>query len=224
MCLASVGRAAGTLRWGGRQVELNVPVDVQLTDAIAETARAHGVPVAMGGYAGTRREQSAIPMDWGTLTPAWFLGHARNMTGHGDVLAPAPEPIGPPIVIVTPSRMLPREQIVAFGEAVAEASARDGRSVALVASCDWAHAHTESGPYGFHPAAAEVDRLVHEAFKANDLERLIDLDEQKARDAAIDGLWQTLILIGALRRTPMRGEVLSYEAPTYYGMLVAAFE
>jgi aromatic ring-opening dioxygenase LigB subunit len=32
------------------------------------------------------------------------------------------------------------------------------------------------------------------------------------------------MLAGALKHTPMQGEVLSYEAPTYYGMIVAAFE
>jgi aromatic ring-opening dioxygenase LigB subunit len=226
MLLAAVSRAAGTLRWQGRQAELNVPVDLPLTDGIAEAARARGVPVALGGYASSNRATSVMPMDWGTLTPVWFLGYPQNMPGHGDVLGPPPAdaPAGPSIVMVTPSRQLPRQQIVEFGTAVAEAAERDGRRVALVASCDWAHAHSDAGPYGFHPSAAEVDNAVVEAVKADDLERLIGLDEAKARTAAIDGLWQTLILIGARRHTPMRGEFLSYEAPTYYGMIVAAFE
>ena len=54
--------------------------------------------------------------------------------------------------------------------------------------------------------------------------RLIDLDERAAADAWIDGLWQALVLIGILEVVPMRHELLSYEAPTYYGMLVAAYE
>jgi aromatic ring-opening dioxygenase LigB subunit len=62
------------------------------------------------------------------------------------------------------------------------------------------------------------------AVQANDLMRLIELDEGRARDAAIDGLWQTLILGGTLDVTPMNVELLSYEAPTYYGMLVAVWE
>ncbi len=32
-----------------------------------------------------------------------------------------------------------------------------------------------------------------------------------------------LMLAGVLQHTPLHGELLSYEAPTYYGMLVAAF-
>ena len=57
-----------------------------------------------------------------------------------------------------------------------------------------------------------------------DLGRQIDLDERAAADAWIDGLWQALMLIGILEVVPMRHELLSYEAPTYYGMLVAAYE
>ena len=225
MCLAAVGRAAGTLRWEDRQVELNVPVDVELTDLIADVARGEGVPVAMVSFGGNRRTQSTIPLDWGTLIPLWFLGHGRNMAGHGDVIAPAPSvDVGPPVVIVSPSRLLPRTTLVTFGRAIAEAAARDGRRVAFVASCDWAHTHDAGGPYGFHPAAGEVDAQVVQALKDNDPLRLVDLPEDLVYDVAVDGLWQTVMLAGAMQHTPMRGEVLSYEAPTYYGMLVAAFE
>lgn len=223
-CLAAVGRAAGSLRWGEQLVEMNVPVDIPLTDSIAAVGREHGVPIALAGFGGNRRNQSVMPLDWGTLIPLWFLGHGRNQVGHGDVVAEPPsEDLGPPVVIVTPSRSLPRGMMLRMGTVIAEAAARDGRRVALVASCDWAHTHAEDGPYGFHPAAAEVDGLVVQAFEANEPERLIDLPDTLAQDVAIDGLWQTLILAGALRHTPMQGELLSYEAPTYFGMIVAAF-
>ncbi len=225
ICLANVARGAGTLRWHGRQVEMNVPVDGRLTDLIATTAREKGIPIALAGFAGNRRDQSVIPLDWGAITPLWFLGHDRNLVGHGDVLAPPPqEDSGPPVVIATPSRALPRAAMITFGEALAEAAARDGRRIAFVASCDWAHTHREDGPYGFHPDAAVVDQLVVAALRDSDPERLIDLPDEQVANAAIDGLWQTLMLAGAIRRVPMRGEVLCYEAPSYYGMIVAAFE
>jgi aromatic ring-opening dioxygenase LigB subunit len=64
---------------------------------------------------------------------------------------------------------------------------------------------------------------VLQALRAGDPGSLIDMDENLASDAAIDGLWQALMLAGVLERVPMRGELLSYEAPTYYGMLVASF-
>jgi aromatic ring-opening dioxygenase LigB subunit len=165
-----------------------------------------------------------LPLDWGILTPLWFLGHGRNMPGHGDVLSEPPAAdIGPPVVIVAPSRSVPRATLVDFGQAVAEAAANDPRRIAFIASCDWGHAHRADGPYGFHSESAAVDAEVVAAVAANDLLSLIDLDEGRARDAAIDGLWQALMLAGALEAVPMPVELLSYEAPTYYGMLVAVW-
>lgn len=225
ICLADTARAAGTLHWQGRSVELNIPVDRPLTDAIAAEAEDRGIPIALVGYAGHRRDQSALPLDWGLLTPLWFLGHGRNMQGHGDVIAnPPAEDIGPPVVIVTPSRSVPRQTLVDFGRVVAEIAAIDPRRVGFVASCDWGHAHVADGPYGFHPESAKVDAEVVAAVEANSLTRLIELDEERAENAAIDGLWQALMLGGAFEQTPMNGELLSYEAPTYYGMLVATWE
>lgn len=224
ICLADVARAAGTLRWKDRTVELNVPVDGTLTDEIAAAARARAVPIALAGYAGNRREQSVLPLDWGGITPLWFLGHGQNMVGRGDVLAPPPDQdIGPPVVLITPSRQLPRQTMVDFGRAIADAANGDERRVAFVASCDWAHTHRDDGPYGFHEAAAEVDAQVVAAVKDEDLDRLLDLDPDLVQNGAIDGLWQTLMLAGLLAEQPMRGEFLSYEAPRYYGMLVAAY-
>ena len=100
ICLAGAGRAAGTLHGDGpspgrmdaasRMVEMNIPVDLSLTEAIAETARAAGVPIAVAGFAGNRASESAIPLDWGVAVPAWFLGHGRNLVGMGNVLSEKP--------------------------------------------------------------------------------------------------------------------------------------
>lgn len=222
--LANTGRAAGTLRWKGRQVEMNVPIDLALTDAIAAQARANGISIAMAGFAGNSRPQSVLPLDWGNITPLWYAGHGRNMVGCGDVLADAPQgPEGPPVVLVSPSRFMPREQLVTFGEAVAEASDADGRRVAFIASCDWGHRHAESGPYGYHPAAADVDAEVVAAVREGRLHDLMAISDERASEAAIDGLWQTLMLAGVIDRVPLTPDVLSYEAPTYFGMLVASY-
>jgi aromatic ring-opening dioxygenase LigB subunit len=225
IALADTSRAAGALSWEGRTVEMNVPVDGDLTDAIAGAARERGVPIALVGYAGSRRNQSVLPLDWGFLTPLWFLGHDRNMPGLGDVLADPPETDqGPPVVLVSPSRSIPRENLIQFGEVVAEVAEASTRRIAFVASCDWGHRHAEDGPYGFHPESAVVDAEIVAAVTANDLLSLRDLSDDRAETAAIDGLWQLLMLGGALRGKGWPSEVISYEAPTYYGMLVATWQ
>ena len=42
--------------------------------------------------------------------------------------------------------------------------------------------------------------------------------------AAIDGLWQTLILAGIQEVTPLDVDVLTYEIGGYFGMIVAAYQ
>ena len=224
ICLGYGARAVGTLQWKGRQVEMNVPTDPALVDALTAEAGLRGIPVALASYGGNRREQSAVPLDWGALVPLWFLGHGRNMPGSGDVLGERPrEDSGPPVAVATPSRRLGRDVMVEFGRAIAAVAKTEPRRIGFVASCDWAHTHRADGPYGFHPAAETVDRLVVEAIREGRPGSLIGLDEGLVEDGAIDGLWQTLMLAGALEETGLVGELLSYEAPTYYGMLVAAY-
>jgi len=226
--LADCGRAAGTLNFEGRSIEMNFPLDLELTNTIAERARGHGIPVASVGYGGSNPRQSVLPADWGIMTPLWFAGHDSSVTGGGYVLAgllgrlPETE-TGPPAIIANPSRMIPKQANIDFGRVVAEVAQADSRRIGFIASCDWAHRHDPNGPNGFHPDAKRMDDTVVEAIRANAILSLLDLDDQFISNAAIDGLWQLLMLGGAQQVVPMDVEFLSYEAPTYYGMIVATY-
>jgi aromatic ring-opening dioxygenase LigB subunit len=92
-----------------------------------------------------------------------------------------------------------------------------------VASADQAHAHRKSGPYGFDRKAAEYDRLVVEAIKRDKLEGIMDLAPELIERAKPDSLWQMAMLAGAISVVPMKGELLSYQVPTYFGMLCASY-
>jgi aromatic ring-opening dioxygenase LigB subunit len=118
------------------------------------------------------------------------------------------------VVVVAPARDRPLEEHVRLGAAIARASG--GQAVALIASADHGHAHDPDGPYGFHAAAAEYDRLFLELLTREPLDftPLADL----AADAKADSLWQLLVLQGAVTGGV---ELLAYAAPTYYGMAVA---
>jgi aromatic ring-opening dioxygenase LigB subunit len=158
------------------------------------------------------------------MTPLWFLGHDRHLVGLGNVLATAPEAdVGPPAVLITPSRSLPWETMVKFGMTVAKVAEESERRVFFVASCDWGHTHKPDGPYGYHQAAADMDARVVDAVRANALESLLSFTSEDVENAAIDGLWQSLMLAGVQQRVPLASSLLSYEAPSYYGMIVATF-
>ncbi len=212
-------RAAGTLELppaadgAGTQpssVRVAVAVDRALADGVRSAAAAESVPVVPVHYGATSGPEDCYPLDWGAVVPLWFLG-ARFATP-------------PRVAIAVPSRALPLNAFVRFGRAIADVVAGMEQRVALVASADLAHAHAADGPYGFDPAAARFDAWLADAVKDGDLARLEHPDMELVAAAKPDGLWQILVLAGVLQRVPMRGQFLSYECPTYYGMLCAAYE
>lgn len=224
MAMVRTGRAAGILSHNGKSVEMNVPVDHALVDEIAFGAAEDAIPVALVGFGGNRMDQAVAPMDWGAMGPLWFLGHDQDRTGFGNVLAGAPAgEQGPPVVLITPSRILDRETQIAFGRSLARVFQHSNKNVGFVASCDWSHVHDESGPYGLHPIARQMDDTIQIAIRGNDLTSLKYLPQPDVEAAAIDGLWQCLIMAGIQDRTPLRSELLSYGIDGYYSMIVASF-
>jgi aromatic ring-opening dioxygenase LigB subunit len=127
-----------------------------------------------------------------------------------------------PLVVVSPARDRTLEEHVRAGRALARAAAESGKRVALIASADHGHAHDSSGPYGFDPAAAQYDARVVGLVEKNRLAGLLDFDPPFVDAAKADSWWQLLMLHGALG-DGWHAEFLSYEAPTYFGMLCAAY-
>ncbi len=71
--------------------------------------------------------------------------------------------------------------------------------------------------------AAEYDRAIVKAVRDNFLPQVRNIEPALVADAKADSWWQLLMLSGALEGTAWDGELLSYEAPTYFGMLCAAY-
>jgi len=187
---------------------LSCPADPELAGAVLAALQDADLPAVAASFGGNVPQESVMPMDWGTLVPLWHLG------GRSDPPVPA--------VVVSPSRDRSLEEHIAAGAAIADAVAATDKRVALVASADHGHAHDADGPYGFDPAAADYDARIVELVRENRLGALLELGELVG-EAKADSLWQLLMLHGALG-DGWRSELLSYEAPTYYGMLCAAFQ
>jgi aromatic ring-opening dioxygenase LigB subunit len=112
---------------------------------------------------------------------------------------------------------------VRFGRVVAESAEASGRKIGFVASADQGHAHDAKGPYGFNLASAKFDEEVRNAVLKNDLTALLSLPPQFIEDAKPDSLWQLAMLQGILNHTEMVGRLLSYQVPTYFGLLCAVY-
>jgi aromatic ring-opening dioxygenase LigB subunit len=208
MAVVVSGSVFGALE-GHPEVKLRIAVDRPLALAIREAIAAEGIPVAAVSYGANDAAAASFPMDWAVLVPLWFMGGRA----HPPVLT----------VVVAPARDLPYERHVAAGRAIAKAAAASGKRVALIASCDHGHGHDANGPYGFTPKSREFDEQIVALVKRDDLGALLRIDPKLPVDAKADSYWQMLMLHGALDAS-WKGEFLSYEAPTYYGMLCAAYE
>lgn len=203
------GSLAGNLdQWTDSSIALTGATDRDLARAILRALDTANVP-ALGVYYGANDQvAAAAPMDWGVLIPYWFMG------GKAD------PPL--PLVAISPARDLSRDEHVRLGQVLASTAAASGKRVALVASADHGHAHLASGPYGYDPAAAIYDARVTNLVRENRLAELLEIDQALIDAAKADSYLQMLVLHAALGPS-WRGEFLAYEAPTYFGMLCAAY-
>jgi aromatic ring-opening dioxygenase LigB subunit len=208
MGVVIAGRVAGHLSGAPPSVALDVPSATDLAWLVLEDLAAAGVPSTGVSFGSNDPETAVAPMDWGVLIPLWFMG--------GRQVPPVP------LVVVTPARDLSAEDHVEAGKAIAAAAARSGRRVAFIASADHGHAHVEGGPYGYHANAAKYDALICDLVDTDNLSGLCDIPAQLVEDAKADSWWQMLMLHGATKG--WHGRLISYEAPTYFGMLTAAYE
>jgi AmmeMemoRadiSam system protein B len=143
------------------------------------------------------------------MNPLWFLGA---------MFAEQPQ-----LVVATIGPGVTRSECVALGRLLSSALETSGRRVAFVASVDLAHAHDQSGPFGFEPDAAACDAAVVDALRGGDLSQLVDVDPEAAARARTEAVEPLLVLHGLVDGGAVRAEVLSYEAPTYFDMAVAEF-
>lgn len=212
IAVVTAENSSGTVKgWNrpSRSVSMSVKCDVDFAKSLLREATRQRLPVVGVNYGTFEGEHSDMAMDWGTLVPLWFFIRENR--------------IRPKVVIVTPSREIPLKQNIAFGRLIARLCQKKRKRFVFVASADHAHAHSKKGPYGFHNAAAEYDKLVVEAIESNDLHRLMNVDGKLVENAKPDSLWQIAILAGVSERVDLKGRLYSYQVPAYYGMACAGF-
>ena len=201
--------SSGRVFEGRREIRMRARCDVDLAEKLALGGEEAGLPVVAANYGVLEGRLSDMAMDWGTMIPLWFLLRGNRVNSR--------------VVIVTPSREIPLEQNVEFGRVIAKLAQGEKKRVAFVASADQAHRHLRSGPYGFDRRAAQYDKRVVDAIRRGTLEEITDYDPEFVEGARPDSLWQMAMLVGVLSAVPMKGELVSYQVPTYYGMLCAGY-
>lgn len=196
----SAALAGDASEWTDADSSYSGPGDPDLAGACIRELREAALPALGVTFGATAAGASTMPLDWGAAIPLRFM--------------PAPA------VVVTPCRALSNEHHVRAGEALAAATR--GRRVALIASADHGHGHSADGPYGFAAESKPYDERIVELVRGNRLGELVGVDAAWAVAAKADSFWQLLMLHGAIG-DGWTAELLSYEAPTYFGMLCAHF-
>jgi len=182
--------------------EMERMVDRELALEITKAAKESGLAAGSINYATSTGPLSCLPLDWGAIVPLAFMPEV-------------------PVVVITPSREVALEDHYKFGEVLREVVQNSSKNIGLIASCDWAHAHDEKGPYGYDPAAAMLDEEVVGLFRSNELEKMAEFDPEYVDAAKPDGIWQTMILAGAIPKEKRNIHLYSYEVPTYFGLICA---
>ena len=201
--------STGSAKEGRREIRYNAKCDMALSQKLVDEGERAGLPVVGATYGVYEGPLSDLAMDWGTLIPLWFF-----LRGNG---------LKSKIVIVTPIMGTRLTENYEFGKVIARVAEGYKKRVVFVASADQAHTHRKSGPYGYSPDAEKYDRFVVEAIKNGRLGTIMDLKPAFIDRARPDSLWQMTMLAGALSVVPMEGRLISYQAPTYYGMLCASY-
>lgn len=211
IAIVTTENSTGELKGSGtRRVGLKLKCDREFARELLHESIGQGLPVVGANYGTAEGPASDMAMDWGTLVPMWFVAREQKAKAR--------------IVIVAPSREIPLAQNVSFGRALARLAQKEKRRrVVFIASADQAHAHRKSGPYGFHSAASKYDKFVSRAIRENRIGSISHLTKRFVEDAKPDSLWQMAMLVGVTQVIKMRGNLLSYQVPTYYGMICASF-
>ncbi len=204
--VALAGRYEGDVSaWSDSGIELSAPGDPALARECLAGLRDDGLPAVGFTFGTSLADTATMPLDWGALIPLWFMGRDRV-----------------PAVVVTPTRALPIERLVEAGAALGRVARESEKRIAVIASADHGHGHAADGPYGFAAESAVFDEQIVAIVRENRLADLLDLEPAFVGAALADSWWQMAMLHGVLG-DEWTGELLSYEAPTYFGMLCAAY-
>jgi len=205
--------STGTLQASPRnkkRISLKTKCDMKFANELLERSARRHLPVVGAHYGTTEGVTSDMPMDWGTLVPLWFMMPRCRKR--------------PRIVIVTPSREIPLSKNFEFGQMIAKQAETDrAKRIVFVASADQAHAHKHTGPYGFSRQAKEYDKMVLDALMNNRMGAVMTFKQDLVSAAKPDSLWQMAMLAGIADEIQLKSEIVSYDVPTYFGMICASF-
>eukprot|EP00727_Mastigamoeba_balamuthi_P008894 m51a1_g4627 hypothetical protein (307) ;mRNA; f:317241-318356 len=160
----------------------------------------------------------AAPLRWGEVVPLWF---ARPALAAGAKVVVATQPTRR---IDDTAAMVP--EMLSLGASLHRALDSLEQRVVVVVSCDLAHTHDPSGPYGYSDAAAPFDDAVARWAREGDRAALVADARAYVNKALSCGYLGLVTLQGAVDEAEhgqWKSAVCAVSHPEYYGMMVATF-
>jgi AmmeMemoRadiSam system protein A len=191
--------------FGARRVSFTAKSDLGLVKEIAVASKEDGLSTVLldrrrlDGYMAERR------LDHGVLVPLYYLAK------HG---------FSKPVAIVNIG-FLSLLDLYRYGAAIARASKRLGRRIAVLASGDLSHRLKPDAPAGYNPKGKVFDETLMGYLRDFSPKDILGMPEDLAQDAGECGLRPVAMMLGTLDDLRVRSEVLSYEGPWGVGYGIA---
>ena len=187
-------------KYGQPRVGMTVSYDTELVSLIEEEIK------EMNVSAGTLGEQDKA-LDHGTMIPLYFVNKYYKDYK---------------VIRIGISGLTLKEHY-AFGMCIKESVEKAGRNAVIIASGDLSHRLKKSGPYDFAPEGPQFDARVTMGMAGADFKDFLDYSEEFCDAAGECGHRGFVIMAGALDRTAVDTEFLSYEGPFGVGYAVCKY-
>lgn len=187
-------------RFNAKNVKLEAQYDMQFIDELCNLAEERDIPAGPEG----KQDKS---LDHGTMVPLYFVN--KYYTAYK--------------LVVIGLSGLPFSKHYELGQCVKQAADSLNRRVVIIASGDLSHKLKEDGPYGFIKEGPEYDKRVTDVLSKAGFRELFDFQESFCERAAECGHRSFILMAGALDKTNVNANLLSYEGPFGVGYCVCAF-
>lgn len=182
------------------QVQLDAVYDTAFVEQLCALAEEKVLPA---GTLGEREEQ----LDHGTMVPLYFVN--QYLTNYK-------------LVRIGLSG-LPFTKHYKLGQCMKEAAELLNRRVTIIASGDLSHRLKEDGPYGYRKEGPEYDSRLMEVMGKGSFGELLEFSESFCEKAGECGHRSFIIMAGALDKTDVTAERLSYEGTFGVGYGICAY-
>ncbi|MCK9169381.1 MAG: AmmeMemoRadiSam system protein A [Treponema sp.] len=187
-------------QFGADQVRFHAEYDVPLIEAVCTEADKAGLAAGTNG-------QKEPKLDHATMVPLYFINQFIQNEYK--------------LVRIGLSGQSYKKHYL-LGECIQRAVEKTGRRVVIVASGDLSHVLKADGPYGFRSEGPVYDERIMNVMGTGKFGGLFLFDPEFCEKAAECGHRSFIIMAGALDRTAVKVEKLSYEGPfgVGYGICV----